>query len=175
MFSGNAAKIYLVNLYLLISEDFWVSLSFLNDSNVFVPSDKCPGSTANAGKSRKSQKSSLIGKEKVNKANSNIYFFLPVMFVKGPRVSKHLFPNGGSSLVRRANSVKHPGRSYLSTASAELRYIRHLRLKKEEKGTSGPCRDTSMTTIITAMKDDLKEKVHLRRKDKTTTTCIPLS
>ena len=54
---------------LLISEDFWVSLSFVSDRSVFAPSDKCAESTAITGKREgcHTQKSSLISKEKVNK------------------------------------------------------------------------------------------------------------
>ena len=53
---------------LLTSEDLRVFLSFLSDRSVFVPSDECAENTAIAlRKSRKSQKSSRISKEEVNK------------------------------------------------------------------------------------------------------------
>ena len=40
---------------------------FLNDSSVVVPSNKCAENIAIAGKLRKTQKSSLISKEKVDR------------------------------------------------------------------------------------------------------------
>ena len=40
----------LLSFSLLISEDFWIFLSFLSDRNVFMPSDKCAENTAIVGK-----------------------------------------------------------------------------------------------------------------------------
>ena len=58
----------MLTLSLLISEDFCVFLSCLSDHSVFIPSDKYAENTASAVvKSRKSPKSSLISKEKVNR------------------------------------------------------------------------------------------------------------
>ena len=51
----------------LISEDFWVFLSFLCDRSVLLTSGKCAENTAIARKGEEVQKSSLTSKEKVNK------------------------------------------------------------------------------------------------------------
>ena len=47
--------------------------------------------------------------------------------------------------------------------------------EKQVASTSRALHNDSMTIIITSMQENLKEKVLRRRKDKTTTTCIPLS
>ena len=67
----------LLTFSLSVGEDFWVFPSFLSERNVFFrPSDKCAENTAIAGqkrgerereRGRKTQKSSLISKEKVGK------------------------------------------------------------------------------------------------------------
>ena len=63
--SSARQPITLLTFSLLISEDFWVFLSFLSDRSAFVPSDKCAENTPIAGKREKNpEKSSLISKEK---------------------------------------------------------------------------------------------------------------
>ena len=59
----------LLTLSLLISEDFWVFLSFLSDRRAIVPSGRCAENAAIAGGNQdKRHKSSPISKQKVNKA-----------------------------------------------------------------------------------------------------------
>ena len=65
-------RLPLLTFSLLISEDFWVFLSFLSERNVLITSDNVLKILRSLGKERKTQKSSLISKEKVHKVGTSL-------------------------------------------------------------------------------------------------------
>ena len=91
----------------LIRDDFWVLLSFLCDRSVFVPSDKCAGSTAMAGKIKKKPEIlTLLSKENINKEDrlSPSFQMLPEPCVRRAWVQ---MSNGIFMRTRHKHCLKH--------------------------------------------------------------------